>query len=172
MAKKTNAKATAKKGTASKKQAPKKVEKVEVQKVGMPELVAEVVETSGLSKADVELAVKHTFEAIMNLNAESKNIAIVGFGNFEVRERAERKGRNPQTGEELTISASTLPALKTGATYKKRVQSGQAERPTVKVKPAKVEDVDVTVDVEETVEEPKKVSKKSKKAKGKKAKKK
>jgi DNA-binding protein HU-beta len=171
MAKKTNAKATAKKGTASKKQAPKKVEKVEVTKVGMPELVAEVMETTGLSKSDVELAVKHTFEAIMNLNAEGKNIALVGFGNFEVRERAERKGRNPQTGEELTISASTLPALKTGATYKKRVQSGQAERPVVKTKPAKVEDVEVTVDVEET-EEPKKVSKKSKKAKGKKVKKK
>ena len=86
------------------------------------ELVASVAEKSGLTKKDAEAAVNSTLNAITNALKEGDKVTLVGFGTFEVRERPARKGRNPQTGEEITIEASKLPAFKAGKALKDSVQ--------------------------------------------------
>ncbi|MDY0944337.1 HU family DNA-binding protein [Priestia megaterium] len=63
------------------------------------------------------------FETISNTLAEEEKIQLLGFGTFEVRERAERTGRNPQTGEEMTIPASKVPAFKPGKELKEAIKS-------------------------------------------------
>lgn len=155
VAKKETAKKTAPKKTAPKKETAKKA--VEKQVVGVDAIVEEVVLSTGVTKKEAEAVIRATFDGIMNLNAEGKNVQIIGFGNFEVRERGERKGRNPQTGEELTIEASLSPALKTGGTYKKRVKAQEPERKVFEAPKAKEEEVEID---EETVEEVKETAKK------------
>ncbi|ANE47978.1 DNA-binding protein [Paenibacillus swuensis] len=82
------------------------------------ELVAKVSETTELSKKDVTKAVDAVFEAISEALQGGDKVQLVGFGNFEVRERSARKGRNPQTGEEIEIPASKVPAFKPGKALK------------------------------------------------------
>lgn len=82
------------------------------------ELVAKVAETTELSKKDVTKAVDAVFEAISDALQGGDKVQLVGFGNFEVRERSARKGRNPQTGEEIEIPASKVPAFKPGKALK------------------------------------------------------
>jgi len=85
------------------------------------ELVNAVATSAELSKKDATKAVDATFDAILEaLKAEDK-VQLIGFGNFEVRERAARKGRNPQTGEEIEIAASKVPAFKPGKALKDAV---------------------------------------------------
>ena len=67
------------------------------------ELVDAVATKSELTKQDSKKAVDALFETISNTLAKEEKIQLVGFGTFEIRERAERTGRNPQTGEEMTI---------------------------------------------------------------------
>jgi DNA-binding protein HU-beta len=86
------------------------------------ELINKVVEHSELSKKDASKAVDATFEAITNALASGDGVQILGFGNFEVRERAARKGRNPQTGEEIEIAAGKSPAFKPGKNLKEAVK--------------------------------------------------
>ena len=62
------------------------------------ELVNSVAEAAGLSKKDASKAVESVFESIQTALADGEKVQLIGFGNFEVRERAARKGRNPQTG--------------------------------------------------------------------------
>ena len=83
------------------------------------ELIAAVANEANLTKKDAEAAVNSTLNAITNALKEGD---MVGFGTFEVRERPARKGRNPQTGEEITIEASKLPAFKAGKALKDSVQ--------------------------------------------------
>lgn len=78
------------------------------------ELITQVSEMAQLSKKDAARAVDAVFEAISNALKRGDKVQIVGFGNFEVRERSARKGRNPQTGEEIDIPASKVPAFKPG----------------------------------------------------------
>ena len=54
--------------------------------------------------------------------ADGDKVSLVGFGNFEVRERAAREGKNPQTGEKITIAASKVPAFKAGKALKDAVK--------------------------------------------------
>ncbi|MES9760121.1 HU family DNA-binding protein, partial [Priestia megaterium] len=61
-------------------------------------------------------------ETISNTLAQEEKIQLVGFGTFEIRERAERTGRNPQTGEQMTIPASKSPAFKPGKELKEAVK--------------------------------------------------
>ncbi|NGP44385.1 HU family DNA-binding protein [Bacillaceae bacterium SIJ1] len=82
------------------------------------ELIDAVAEKSGLSKKDATNAVESVFSVISNSLENGEKIQLVGFGNFEVRERSERKGRNPQTGKEITIPASKVPAFKPGKQLK------------------------------------------------------
>lgn len=86
------------------------------------ELIAAVAESAGLSKKDAEKAVNSTLNAITEALKQGDKVSLVGFGTFEVRERPERMGRNPQTKEEITIPASKLPAFKAGKALKESVQ--------------------------------------------------
>lgn len=86
------------------------------------ELINAVAEASELSKKDATKAVDAVFDTILEaLKAEDK-VQLIGFGNFEVRERLARKGRNPQTGEEIEIPASKVPAFKPGKALKDAVK--------------------------------------------------
>ncbi|SUA70541.1 DNA-binding protein hu-alpha (histone) [Paenibacillus polymyxa] len=76
------------------------------------DLINQVSESTELSKKDVTKAIDAVFEAIAGALQNGDKVQLVGFGNFEVRERSARKGRNPQTGEEIEIPASKIPAFK------------------------------------------------------------
>ncbi|MBQ4869652.1 HU family DNA-binding protein [Priestia megaterium] len=86
------------------------------------ELVDAVATKSELTKQDSKKAVDTLFETISNTLAKEEKIQLVGFGTFEIRERAERTGRNPQTGEQMTIPASKSPAFKPGKELKDAVK--------------------------------------------------
>lgn len=85
------------------------------------ELVSSVAEKTELTKKDAEKAVNAIFASIEEALAKGDKVALVGFGTFEVRERAARKGRNPQTGAEITIAAAKVPAFKAGKALKDAV---------------------------------------------------
>lgn len=82
------------------------------------ELIAKVAETAELTKKDATKAVDAVFNSISEALQNGDKVQIIGFGNFETRERAARKGRNPQTGEEIEIAASKVPAFKAGKQLK------------------------------------------------------
>ena len=86
------------------------------------ELVDAVAKQAELSKQDAKKAVEALFETISNTLAKEEKIQLIGFGTFEVRERAARTGRNPQTGEEMTIPSSKVPAFKPGKELKEAVK--------------------------------------------------
>ena len=82
------------------------------------ELVAAIAEQAQISKKDAEAALKAFTDVVANeLKADGK-VQLVGFGTFEVSERAAREGRNPQTGETMTIAASKAPKFKAGKALK------------------------------------------------------
>ncbi|WP_270171591.1 HU family DNA-binding protein [Paenibacillus sp. SYP-B4298] len=82
------------------------------------DLISKVAESTELSKKDATKAVDAVFDAISEALQNGDKVQLVGFGNFEVRERAARKGRNPQTGEEIEIAASKMPAFRPGKSLK------------------------------------------------------
>lgn len=82
------------------------------------DLVASVQTKIGGTKKESELAVNAVLEAITEALANGDAVTLVGFGNFAVKTRAERKGINPQTKEEITIPASKLPTFKAGKSLK------------------------------------------------------
>lgn len=86
------------------------------------DLIAKVAETAELSKKQAALAVNTVFETISESLSNGEKVQIIGFGSFDVRERAERKGRNPQTGKELVIPASKVPGFKAGKALKEVVK--------------------------------------------------
>ncbi|SDJ02120.1 MULTISPECIES: HU family DNA-binding protein [Alteribacillus] len=85
------------------------------------DLINQVAEQSGLSKKDTEAAVNATLENIEKSLKSGEKVQLIGFGNFEIRERAAREGRNPQTGETIKIPASKVPAFKPGKQLKEAV---------------------------------------------------
>jgi DNA-binding protein HU-beta len=87
------------------------------------ELVSFVAEASGLTKKDAAKAVDAVFASIEESLKKGDKVQLIGFGNFEVRERAARKGRNPQTGEEIEIAASKAPAFTPGKSLKDAVNA-------------------------------------------------
>ncbi|WP_180994131.1 HU family DNA-binding protein [Bacillus sp. Marseille-P3661] len=86
------------------------------------DLINAVAESTELSKKDATKAVDAVFDAIMDSLQQGDKVQLIGFGNFEVRERAARKGRNPQTGDEIEIPASKVPAFKPGKALKDAVK--------------------------------------------------
>lgn len=82
------------------------------------DLVTKVAEKSDLTKKDAEKAISAFVDAVAEALSQGDKVQLVGFGTFEVRERAERKGRNPQTREEITIPASKAPVFKPGKALK------------------------------------------------------
>ena len=85
------------------------------------ELVSAVAEASGVSKKDTDAVIKTTFEAIEKAMASGDKVQVIGFGTFEIRDRAEREGKNPQTGETVMIPACKVPAFKAGKALKDAV---------------------------------------------------
>ena len=86
------------------------------------ELVAAVADKAGLSKKDAEAAVKAFIDAVAEELKKGEKVQLVGFGTFEVSERAARQGRNPQTGETIEIAASRTPRFKAGKALKDLVK--------------------------------------------------
>lgn len=82
------------------------------------QLVEAVVEKSGLKKKDAEAAVNAVTEAIADALKAGEKVQLVGFGTFEVKERAAREGRNPKTGETIKIDASKRPVFSAGKALK------------------------------------------------------
>jgi DNA-binding protein HU-beta len=85
------------------------------------ELIDALATKTGSTKADSERNIAALLEIITATLKKGDNIALVGFGTFEVRKRAARVGRNPATGAELKIKASKVPAFKAGAPLKAAV---------------------------------------------------
>lgn len=86
------------------------------------ELVAAIAEKAGLSKKDAEAAVKAFIDSVAEELKKGGKVQLVGFGTFEVSERAARQGRNPQTGETIEIAASKTPRFKAGKALKDMVK--------------------------------------------------
>ena len=82
------------------------------------ELIAEVAEATGFTKKNTEKAVNALLDSIKKEIAGGDRVQLVGFGTFDSRKRAARKGKNPQTGEEIRIAASTVPVFKAGKKFK------------------------------------------------------
>ena len=82
------------------------------------ELITCMSEKTELSKKDAGLALDAFMEVVKEELKKSSNVQLVGFGTFEVTERAERMGRNPQTNEEMLIKASKSPKFKAGKAFK------------------------------------------------------
>ncbi|SHE96049.1 bacterial nucleoid protein Hbs [Seinonella peptonophila] len=87
------------------------------------ELVERVAEITGKTKKEAAASVDAIFKAISEALEKGEKVTLIGFGNFEVRERAARTGRNPQTGEEIQIEASKVPAFKPGKQLKESVNT-------------------------------------------------
>ena len=85
------------------------------------ELIAAVAAKAGLSKKDAEKAIAAVVSSVEEALVKGEKVQLIGFGTFEVRERAARVGRNPQTKEEIEIAASKQPVFKAGAALKKAV---------------------------------------------------
>ena len=82
------------------------------------ELVAAMAEQTNLSKKDAEAALKAFIDVVSEELKKGEKVQLVGFGTFEVSERAAREGRNPQTGETMQIAASKSPKFKAGKALK------------------------------------------------------
>lgn len=91
------------------------------------ELIDKVAEKASASldkqitKKDVYSVITATIDAIMEAVAEGKKVTLVGFGSFERRERKEREGRNPKTGDTMVIPATKVPAFSAGKLFKEKV---------------------------------------------------
>lgn len=85
------------------------------------DLVSQVAQISELTQKDAGKAVDAVFNSILEAIKNGDKVQLIGFGNFEVRDRAARTGRNPQTGEEIQIAAGKVPAFKPGKQLKDAV---------------------------------------------------
>ena len=86
------------------------------------EFITAVAAKSGMTKKDTEAALSAVIDTITDTLAKGEKIQLVGFGTFEVRERAAREGKNPQTGKKIKIAACKVPAFKAGKAFKDLVK--------------------------------------------------
>ena len=87
------------------------------------ELIAAMAEQAGVSKKDAEKTLKAFTDVVAEELKKGGKVQLVGFGTFEVSERAARTGRNPQTGAEMTIAASKAPKFKAGKALKDMINA-------------------------------------------------
>lgn len=87
------------------------------------ELVAAVAEQADISKKDAEKVLKAFVDVVTEEMKKGEKVQLVGFGTFEVRERAAREGRNPQTGKTMKIEACKAPKFKAGKALKDAVNA-------------------------------------------------
>ncbi|MCB2262480.1 MAG: HU family DNA-binding protein [Candidatus Thiosymbion ectosymbiont of Robbea hypermnestra] len=86
------------------------------------ELIDAMASAADISKSAAGRALEGLVDAVATTLKEGETVSIIGFGTFSVKERAERTGRNPQTGETIKIAASRTPAFKAGKALKDAVQ--------------------------------------------------
>jgi len=86
------------------------------------DLIAKIAEKSGMTKKDAEKSLNAFIETVTEALAAGDKIALVGFGTFETKKRAARKGKNPRTGEVINIPAANVPAFKVGQGLKNAVK--------------------------------------------------
>lgn len=91
-------------------------------KLTKKELAELIAERHNLTKKGALAIVDDIFDTIIKEVADGTKVQFIGFGNFELRDRAAREGRNPQTGEKLTIAAKKSPAFKAGKAFKDAVK--------------------------------------------------
>ena len=91
--------------------------------VNKQEFVAQLAVKMGTTKVQAEKALSDVLQTIKDLTAQKGGVSFVGFGKFEVKERAERKGHNPQTGAEMTIPATKVVSFKVGKEFKELVKA-------------------------------------------------
>jgi DNA-binding protein HU-beta len=85
------------------------------------ELVDAIAEKASITKKEADAVLSATLETIVEAVASGDKVTLVGFGNFEKRDRKEREGRNPKTGETMTIAATTVPGFSAGKLFKEKV---------------------------------------------------
>lgn len=85
------------------------------------ELIEAIAEAADLTKVEAGRALDGLVDAITNALKNGDTVSLVGFGSFLVKERAERQGRNPQSGESITIAAAKIPSFKAGKALKDAV---------------------------------------------------
>ena len=85
------------------------------------ELIDAIAESSELTKADAGRALESFLQVVTDTLNNGDNVALIGFGTFSVKDRAERQGRNPQTGKTITIKAAKIPSFKAGKALKDAV---------------------------------------------------
>ncbi|WP_277601372.1 HU family DNA-binding protein [Sphingobium algorifonticola] len=91
------------------------------QNMNKQDLISAVADSSGLSKSDTIKAVEGVFEAVTSALKKGDEVRLVGFGTFSVSKRKASTGRNPRTGETMTIKASSQPKFKAGKGLKDAV---------------------------------------------------
>jgi len=82
------------------------------------QLVAKIAEKASVTKKEANQILDATIEIVVDTVVEGEKLTLVGFGTFEARERKERQGRNPQTGEVITIAATRVPVFSPGKLFK------------------------------------------------------
>jgi DNA-binding protein HU-beta len=87
------------------------------------ELVDKVAEKASVTKKEADAVITATIESIMEAVADGQKVTLVGFGSFEPRERKEREGRNPKTGDTMVIPATKVPAFSAGKLFKEKVST-------------------------------------------------
>ena len=85
------------------------------------ELIEQIATRSGVTKADAGRAVNAMLDSIVEAIANGDDVSLPGFGSFKASARAAREGKNPKTGEKLTIAATTVPKFSAAATFKAAV---------------------------------------------------
>ncbi|MET1250468.1 HU family DNA-binding protein [Sporolactobacillus sp. STCC-11] len=86
------------------------------------ELINKVAEKTGISKKETESVINEALDQVMDTLSKGEKVQFVGFGTFEVRQRASRTGRNPQTGETITIPSTSVPGFRAGNKFKDAVK--------------------------------------------------
>ena len=87
------------------------------------DLINAIADEVELSKTDITKAVNAFIEVVVDTVKNDDDVTLIGFGTFTKKSRAERTGRNPRTGEEITIPASYMPSFKAGKQFKEVVNS-------------------------------------------------
>jgi DNA-binding protein HU-beta len=92
------------------------------------ELINQIAKETGFTKKDTESFINSFTKTVQDTVKANDKLTLIGFGTFELRERAERKGRNPRTNEEIVIPATKAPAFKPGKNFKEFVNTASTSK--------------------------------------------
>ena len=92
------------------------------------ELIDAIAAHAGLTKTDAAKALDAFVDTVVETVAAGDSVSLIGFGTFKAADRAEREGKNPKTGEKLTIAATTVPKFSAGATFKAAVATAKGKK--------------------------------------------